>query len=56
MNEPVTCITEKMKKEIEAKYDPILQKYTDPSKEKLMQAKEQEDFIRTLAQNKVSIS
>jgi len=55
-NQPVTYITEKMKKNIEAKYNPILQKYTDPNTEKLVQAKEQEDFIRTLAQNKVFVN
>ena len=52
-NPPVSYITEKMKKEIEMEYKPISQKYTDNSKEKIMEEKEQANLIKTLAKNKV---
>lgn len=55
-NQPVKYITEKMKKDIEAQYDPILQKYTDEHTEQQVRAREQEDLVRTLAQNKVLLS
>lgn len=52
-NPPVTYATEKAKKELDAKYDPILQRYTDLSREDAVKQKEQHDFVHTLAKNKV---
>eukprot|EP01022_Parablepharisma_sp_SALTPOND_P028487 TRINITY_DN71043_c0_g1_i1.p3 TRINITY_DN71043_c0_g1~~TRINITY_DN71043_c0_g1_i1.p3 ORF type:complete len:493 (+),score=56.06 TRINITY_DN71043_c0_g1_i1:140-1618(+) len=53
-NPPVTYITEKNKKELDAKYNPVLQRYTDSSRENHVRAKEQQEFVHTLAKNKVS--
>jgi len=54
-NPPVTYVTEKTKKMMDAQYDPILQKFTDTSREEAIRGKEQNDFIQTLAKNKVLI-
>ena len=52
-NPPVEYVNEKMKKEMDAKYDPILQRYTDWNKEDDSRTKEQQVMTHTLAKNKV---
>ena len=51
--QPVSYISEKMKKDIDARYDPILQRYKDPSVEANIKVREHDDMITTLAKNKV---
>ena len=53
VNPHVTYITDKMKKEIEGKYNPILQTYTDSTYEKHLREQELYNMIETLARNKV---
>ena len=53
VNPAVSYVTEKVKKEMGAKYDPILQRYNDSSTEEVTRVKEQHDFVHTLAKNKV---
>lgn len=51
--QPVSYVTEREKKAIDVQYDPILQKYKDKTREALTKEIEHNDFIHTLAKNKV---
>jgi hypothetical protein len=55
-NPQVTYVDERAKKEIDAKYNPILQRYTDVNAEQVVKEREDQTMTHTLAKNKVIFS
>ncbi len=55
-NPAVTYVGEKDKKAMDVLYNPILQRYTDASKEAAVEQQEGKNLVQTLAKNKVSSS
>jgi len=52
-NPQVAYVSEQAKKEMDVKYNPILQRYNEWDKEEVVKAREHEDMIHSLAKNKV---